>query len=377
MNRPPPQADGDGGAAVAAPNDPWRLAARIGLTLLLGAAGGALFDYFQLPLAWMIGAMCATTVASLFGGPVAMPPRIRGPMIAVLGVMLGSAFSPAIAGHAADWLPTMAGMAIYVTVVTVVLFIYFRRVWGYDAVTSYCSASPGGLTEMVIVGGAMGGDERTISLIHAARVLLVVLIVPFGFALFGGYDAGARPPLGPAIVDFPLAEVGILGACAVIGAAGAKALKIPAAFVTGPMVLSAAVHLTGLTTSRPPAELVAVAQVVIGCAVGCRFAGVAIRTVAHTLAVSLGSSVIMLGLTLLFALALAPIAEASFPGLVLALAPGGLAEMSLIALALGIDSAFVSTHHIFRIVLLVIVAPAVFRKAAKKLAPAPSDTKCG
>ena len=112
-------------------------------------------------------------------------------------------------------------------------------------------------------------------------------------------------------------------------------------------------------------------------AVGCRFAGVAVRTVVHTFAVSLGSSALMLGLTLLFAFALAPVAEASFPGLVLALAPGGLAEMSLIALALGIDSAFVSTHHIFRIVLLVIVAPAVFRKAAKRLTPAPSNTKCG
>ena len=112
---------------------------------------------------------------------------------------------------------------------------------------------------MVIVGGTLGGDVRVISLVHAARVLLVVLIVPFGFVLFEGYDAGVRPPIGPSIVDFPLSEVLILGACAVVGGLGAKMLRIPAAFVTGPMFLSAAVHLAGLTASSPPAELVAIA----------------------------------------------------------------------------------------------------------------------
>ena len=43
--------------------------------------------------------------------------------------------------------------------------------------------------------------------------------------------------------------------------------------------------------------------------------------------------------------------------LVLAFAPGGLAEMSLIALALGVDPAFVSSHHVVRIFLVVVLAP--------------------
>ena len=47
--------------------------------------------------------------------------------------------------------------------------------------------------------------------------------------------------------------------------------------------------------------------------------------------------------------------------LFLALAPGGLAEMSIIALSFGTAAAFVSTHHIVRIILLVVIAPAIFR----------------
>jgi uncharacterized membrane protein AbrB (regulator of aidB expression) len=46
---------------------------------------------------------------------------------------------------------------------------------------------------------------------------------------------------------------------------------------------------------------------------------------------------------------------------VLAYAPGGFAEMSLIALALSVDSAFVASHHLIRIILVVTLAPLLFR----------------
>ena len=40
--------------------------------------------------------------------------------------------------------------------------------------------------------------------------------------------------------------------------------------------------------------------------------------------------------------------------------------MSLIALALGVDAAFVSTHHVMRIALVVIIAPMMYRLLNRK-----------
>ncbi len=45
----------------------------------------------------------------------------------------------------------------------------------------------------------------------------------------------------------------------------------------------------------------------------------------------------------------------------------GGAEMTLIALALGVDPAFVSTHHVVRIFLVVVLAPMAFRLFAPRL----------
>ena len=68
------------------------------------------------------------------------------------------------------------------------------------------------------------------------------------------------------------------------------------------------------------------------------------------------SAVVMLALTV--TLLAGPGASDGYPlpAVVLAFAPGGLAEMSLIALALSVDAAFVASHHIARI-MMVVTAP--------------------
>lgn len=346
----------------------------IGLTLLIGAAGGALFFWAQLPLAWMIGALVFVTVCAVAGAPMRMNQRVRQPMVSILGVMLGSAFSPEMAERLPGWWATISLLAVYVLMTTWILYQYFRRLFRCDPVTSFCAATPGGLNEMVLVSDEMGGDSRFIALVHSSRILLTVLILPFAFVFLGLYDRDSRPEVGMSIVDFPLQEWAIMIGCAVAGYFGARAIRMPAAAVTGPMFISAAVHMLGWTSVSPPMELVAAAQITLGSMLGSRFAGVAPREVLRAVWISLGATIIMLGLTVLFSVTLVNIVDESVSALVLAFAPGGLAEMSLIALALGIEAAFVASHHILRIIMIVVVAPGLFRRAAARRARPPADS---
>ena len=186
--------------------------------------------------------------------------------------------------------------------------------------------------------------------------------MPFGFIALGLYDQGNRAPLGAALGDITLEEAAILTAGGVAGYFGARALKIPAAPLTGPMLISALLHLVGASTVAPPGPLVAAAQVVVGSTLGARFAGISIQRILRLLLQAAGSTALMIALTVALAIAAAVFVDASIPALVLALAPGGLAEMSLIALALGIEAAFVAAHHIIRIALIVLVLPTAFRR---------------
>ena len=339
------------------------------LALVIGTAGGFLFAWAKLPLPWMMGAMVATTVAAVAGANIRIQYPLRMTMIAVLGVMLGSAFRPELVDRLGEWAVSITGLLVYAVTAGALVTWYFRRIGGYDPVTSYFAASPGGLNEMVIVGREMGGDDRVIALTHSARILLVVMTIPFLFRLFAEYEPlPGLLPSGPGL-DLPLREWIILGACAVVGAGAAKLMRFPAAFLVGPMILSGVVHVTGVSEASPPSLLVAAAQVVLGTGIGCRFAGTPVTEIVRIVRISIGSTLILMAFGVLFGVALEQITDVPWFILVLAYAPGGLAEMSLVALALGRDVAFVATHHIFRIGFIVILAPAAFRLMRARTPP--------
>jgi membrane AbrB-like protein len=353
------------GAAAKLPL-PWPVQAqRLALALAIGAVGGYLFKQLTLPLPWMLGSMSFVTLATLAGLKTRVPPHFRSLMITVLGIMLGGQFTPEIIARMGEWVVTIGALAAWMLLAGGSGLIYFRKVSGYDRTTAFFSATPGGLNEMVIVGGAMGGDDRIISLTHASRIVLVVFTIPLWYRLSGAVPA-VSAATGVGLLDLAWKDVAILAGCAVAGALGARAMRIPASFLVGPMVLSALVHLTGVTGSKPPDALVAFAQIAIGAAIGGRFSGMALGHMAKVAGHAAVSAVLMLALTVAFSLILARVTGYPLPAIVLAFAPGGLAEMSLIALALSVDAAFVASHHIARIVMVVTLAPAVYRLSRRK-----------
>ncbi|MFC4175485.1 AbrB family transcriptional regulator [Microvirga sp. GCM10011540] len=328
--------------------------------LLIGTLGGWVFVRLGLPLPWMLGSMTACTLAALLRAPIAAPAAVRPPMTMVIGVMLGAGFTPQVIESATHWLPTLLGLAGFVVVSGAACVAYFRRVAGFDVPTAYFSGMPGGLVEMVIVGEDKGGDARTIALVHSARILLVVLTLPFLIWLTSGVSVGARPQFGVSVFETPWIDEVWLVATAVVGGLVGHYLRLPARLLLGPMLVSAAVHVLGWTRFVPAVEVVTVAQLVLGTTIGCRFAGLAPREIIRILVLSLGSTVILLAITFAFAAGVSRISSYDRVTLLLAYSPGGLAEMSLVALSLGIEVAFVAAHHIIRVFLVMIAAAPVF-----------------
>jgi membrane AbrB-like protein len=365
-------------ASPAGPT-PRTSVARVALALALGTAGGTVFAWSHLPLAWMLGAMSFTTVAALAGAPIAMPALLRTTMLSVLGVMLGSSFGPDLPGRLGQWAATIAGLFVYIGLVGSVGYLYLRRVAKAEPVTAYFTAMPGGLNEMTSLGAAAGGDDRVISLSHGVRLILVVFTIPFWFRYFEGYVPSSRPAMGIAIVDTPWDDWVVLALCAVAGPFLARMIRFPAPHLTGSMFLSAAVHIAGFR-SKVPQELVMAAQVAIGAALGCRFTGLAIGKVFGTIVSALGLGTIMLAGTVLLSLVLSRFTGIGADVLLLGFSPGGFGEMSLVALALGLDTALVATHQLIRILLVIVLAPLFYRllparatAAAKLHRHAPGD----
>jgi uncharacterized protein len=336
------------------------------LALGIGTAGGAVFMLLDLPLSWMIGAMTMTTIASLCGLRIAIPHPLREPNIFALGIMLGSAFTPSLAAQVGQWLPSLLVLPLYVPLVGSLIYLYLRRVAGFPPNTAFFAATPGGLSEMIVLGDRMGGDLREIALVHGVRVLLIVLTIPFLARLFGI----SVPSLPPAVATLmPAREVLIVLASGGLFLGLARLVRLPASILIGPMLGSALVYLTGLATVPPPRLLLVIAQIVMGASVGARFSGMKLWRVLRTMLLGIGSTMVMLLVTLAFAFALHLATGRPLLPLALAFIPGGLPEMSMTALAIGVDPAFVSTHHIGRIAIVVFFAPLLFRLVQPRILP--------
>lgn len=338
---------------------------KVAFALGLGALGALLFQWMTLPLPWMLGPMCICTIAALARMPIGSPIRIRPPFIMILGIMLGSAFRPEMIDLLDQWIISLALLTLYAAVIAALIYPYYRRIAGYDRMTAYFCAMPGGFNEMVLIGGQLGGDDRRIALAHAARVLLVVFGVSLWFRFFMDLDPQVRAGAGVSIVGMPPLEILILLACGVIGWPLARLARLPTPQLIGPMLASGIAHLTGLTAAPPPSEIVNLAQLVIGTAIGCRFLGIATTVILRSLGIGAGATVAMLTITAVFSVVVEALTGTPFASVVLAYSPGGLAEMSLVALALGVDVAYVAVHHVFRIFMVVLCAPIFGRSVMK------------
>lgn len=330
------------------------------LALVIGTVGGFVFDWLRMPLAWMLGACVFSTVAAFAGLRIGMRVRLRQGMIIVMGVLLGSGFTPELVQQLGKWavsLCVLTGMTMTGATLT---YFWFRRFTQWDKVTCYFAAMPGGLNDMTIIGGAMGGQERAIALAHALRILTVVLTIPIWYRLVNGAQTSVLAMTnGPTSNDWR--DWGVLIACGIVGAVVGRLLRLPAAFMMGPMLMSAIAHLAGFTNSKPPGELVAAAQVVVGCAIGCRFVGAAIDQLHREIGASVGAAALLIGCAVAFAELTHALTGLNLDATVLSYAPGGFAEMSLIGLALGVEVAMVATHHLFRLFLIIMTGPFISR----------------
>lgn len=308
--------------------------------------------------------MAACLAAALSHVPIKGFGQVSVAARTILGVAVGASITPDLFQDLPQMAMSVALVPVFIMMIGAVGVPFFRRAWGFDAPTAYYAAMPGGLQDMVIFGAEAGGDTRTLSLIHATRVLIIVTLAPM--FLTYAYGAGLTNPIGAPIAELPLGEMGLMIAAALIGWKGGERIGLFGASILGPMIVTAVLSLSGLIHSRPPAEAILAAQFFIGCGIGVHFLGV---TWGELTRVVLAGIAYVLVLALLAAGFTAFVTAAGLGDPVeafLAFAPGGQAEMTVLAIVTGADLGFVITHHLTRIVLVIVGAPLVAALIARR-----------
>lgn len=342
----------------------------------LGAFGGFVAQALGLPLPFMLGSLLMVAVfaqleTSLSGGVSRLLPmdfrfneHFRSGFIAMIGLIIGAQLTWSVIQALPAAALSFLALTIFVPLTFWVNYLIFRRIGGYDHPTALFSGSPGGLHEAILLGEKAGADIRLLTLSQFLRIIFVVTLLPIGLSLYLGHPVGSS-----AGMSLSRSEVGMDHLPEAIGIASVglflgHLLRVPAPQLMGPLIAGAIASLSGLFVVELPQWIINLAQIVIGTSLGTRFSGIRLTVLLRGAWLSFLTVAAMLIIGAAMALLITPITGEPFDVLLISFSPGGVTEMALVALSLNANPAFVTMHHLYRIILTVFVIVRVARKFA-------------
>lgn len=335
----------------------------IGFTVLIlavGAGAGFLCRWIGTPLPFMLGSLIAAAIAATafyprFPDGYVFPMPLRQMCVGVIGVMIGAQVSPELLSLVPTMAVSIPAIFLFIAIAHSLNFLIFRRLGGLDRATAFFSGSPGGLLEAIAFGEEVGADIQRLTILQFLRIIVVVTLLPIAISIYEGEAVGSAAGMSMSLGLSPdVVDIGWTLLFAAIGIQIGTWIKLPAAQLSGPLLIVGAASGLGLISIAIPPWLLASAQVVLGASLGLRFTGMTRQVLVSGVGLSLASVASMLVVGIALAFGVSRLTGADFETLIISFAPGGVTEMSLIALSLAASPAFVTLHHLIRIIATVI-----------------------
>lgn len=328
------------------------------LALALCAAAGALMQAVRAPLPWMIGPLLVMAACNFAGARLRAPLAARPVGQVIIGAALGLYFTPAVAREVLSFWPLLLAAAALAMLLAWACAWLLAAMSGVDRTTAFFASVPGGAMEMAVLGERYGARVDRIALAQSLRILTVVIVVPFALVYSGVHGVDSHLPV---VVAFDAGRLALLLAIAVAAGGLLTLLQLPNAFMFGPLLAAIALTVAELRFSSVPGWLSGLGQLLLGCALGSRFERAYLSSMGRYLGAVLASIVLAILLAAGGAFALAWLSGIPAPTLVLATAPGGIAEMCIMAKVLQLGVPLVTAAHVTRVIVLITTTAPAFR----------------
>jgi membrane AbrB-like protein len=317
--------------------------------LAIGVPAGYLFDRLDTPIPWMIGPMLGVAMLSLLGARLHPVPYARQMGQVILGSAVSLYFTPTVVAALGANLPAIAAATASAFLIGVLGALVLSRVSGVEPKSTFFASIPGGAMAMAVLAERYGAEIAPVAVAHSLRVSIVVIVIPFALSYSGIPLEGAayRPnvPLDFSIllpwlaVSFALGEV-------------SERLGLQNGYLLAPIFFGAALTVSGIQLSAVPHWMTDFAQLMFGLVLGGRYERAFFARYRLFIPFALINSVVVLVASVLVAAALAWAFALPTATMIIATAPGGLAEMTITAQALHISVPLVVAFHLFRVVVV-------------------------
>src|SRR5262244_3001513 len=332
------------------PVSPLRGLMQVAGTLLIAAVGGIGFHLIGFPGGLVSGSMLTVAVAALAGCAVKIPLPLARLCFVLVGILLGAVVTPDTLKGIASWPLSVALLVVAAICMMTATAYYLRLAHGWDRLSALLGASPGSMAQVMALSAEFQADVRGIAIVQVMRVLLIVLGLPAGLALFGLTVEAVVPARGAA--GSSPTELAVLVAVSTLTALAMLRIRFPGGLMFGAMAGSATLHGMDWVHVSLPWWAGSAAVVLLGAVAGARFANTSPRMLLGYLGAAFGSFAVAAAVAASIAQLVATLLPLRIADVVVAFAPGAQDTMMVLALALHLDPIYVGAHHVTRFVVV-------------------------
>jgi len=353
---------------------------RLLYTALLSLTGGLLFNLLHIPLPWLLGPMTFTLIGSRAVKTVrpSWPNWIRDTALILIGYSIGLTFTMTTLRQIGQQLPTMALMTFVLILLCCLLAWMISKLSGLPFPTVLMGSIPGGLTQMVVLAEETKGIDLTVvAFLQVVRLLMIIFCVPllvFSPLFVGDSGTRAASDTVSTIVEHAatVASTGwgvavLYVVVSVAAALLADRIQFPSAYMLGPMIITAILHVSGVEGPALPVWLLSAAQVMIGTYVGLLLKPEKLQNKGRIALLAVTSSTLLIAGTIGFSCLLTKLHAISSTTAFLSLAPGGMDQMGIIAHEVNADISIVTGYQIFRTWFIYFAIPPLLRMLFRAL----------
>jgi membrane AbrB-like protein len=330
-----------------------------GALLVLSLLLGYILFRFGVPASFLIGPMVVAIGFGVGGTGIRLPVHAFTGAQAIIGCLVAKTLSAAIlVSLAHDWAPMLLVVAATVGSGAVAGWL-LTRFANLPGSTAAWGSTPGAASVMVAMSADFGADMRLVAFLQYLRMVIVVLSASLVSHLIFGV-IGSAAPAGPA-PEGAAQIVPVIETLAIAfgGAVLAKLIRFPAAGILTPMIIAAALHISGLVEIALPFWLLAITYTVFGWYIGLNFNRDIFLYALRALPKLVLATLILIGLCAISAWVLTLLLSIDGLTAYLATSPGGLDSVVIIAVGSHADAPFVIAVQTLRLFAVMLTGPSI------------------
>lgn len=349
------------------------------LTLAIAAFGGWVGLKLRIPAGTLLGALLFTVLFNLIFEQAYVPKDFRPWLQMLAGILIGSSIQRRDVRELKHLVIPCVVMIVNMIILNLVFGYLVYRFSTLDLITSLLATAPGGMTDMSLIAAELGGEMIPVTILHLVRLLVILALLPLIFSRLRRYQQSNghmkqtdQPEQSEPIINKKKSAgqrqtfINLSLTCLAAAAGGILLwqLGVNAGAMIGSMLAVAALNLA-TNRARSPAILRRVIQTLAGAFIGQSMTRDNLSLMIDLVVPVLIMAVSVVFFLLLISLSLIWLSKLERATCILASAPGGLQELSIIAGDLNADAPKVMVMHTTRLMVVIALFPTLLTAAAR------------